>query len=99
MTAPMIGNYGINPEDVESDRPRVAGVVVRELANLIDMLDQGEDSFAAKRAVERLLEPIQIRQGHCDVALLLKKSRKQIQIARVAVDQQDCRRNAHHDMP
>src|SRR5437667_10188958 len=28
----MIGNYGINPEDVESDRPRVAGVVVRELS-------------------------------------------------------------------
>src|SRR5207244_918190 len=24
--------YGINPEDVESDRPRVAGVVVRELS-------------------------------------------------------------------
>ncbi len=32
MTAPMIGNYGINPDDVESDRPRVAGVVVRELS-------------------------------------------------------------------
>ena len=32
MTAPMIGNYGINPEDVESDRPHVAGVVVRELS-------------------------------------------------------------------
>jgi carbamoyl-phosphate synthase small subunit len=32
MTAPMIGNYGINPEDIESDRPRVAGVVVRELS-------------------------------------------------------------------
>jgi carbamoyl-phosphate synthase small subunit len=32
MTAPMIGNYGINPEDVESDRPRVVGVVVRELS-------------------------------------------------------------------
>src|SRR5574341_1228597 len=32
MTAPLIGNYGINPEDVESDRPRVAGVVVRELS-------------------------------------------------------------------
>ena len=32
MTAPMIGNYGINPEDVESDRPRVAGVIVRELS-------------------------------------------------------------------
>jgi carbamoyl-phosphate synthase small subunit len=34
MTAPMIGNYGINPDDVESDRPRVAGVVVRELSQL-----------------------------------------------------------------
>lgn len=34
MTAPMIGNYGINLEDVESDRPRVAGVIVRELSLL-----------------------------------------------------------------
>jgi carbamoyl-phosphate synthase small subunit len=34
MTAPMIGNYGINPEDVESDRPRVVAVVVRELSLL-----------------------------------------------------------------
>ena len=32
MTAPMIGNYGINPDDVESDQPRVAAVVVRELS-------------------------------------------------------------------
>ncbi|HEX9166009.1 MAG TPA: glutamine-hydrolyzing carbamoyl-phosphate synthase small subunit [Gemmatimonadales bacterium] len=32
MTAPMIGNYGINQEDGESDRPQVRGVVVRELA-------------------------------------------------------------------
>lgn len=28
----MIGNYGINPDDIESDRPRVAAVVVRELS-------------------------------------------------------------------
>ncbi|HEY6809326.1 MAG TPA: glutamine-hydrolyzing carbamoyl-phosphate synthase small subunit [Gemmatimonadales bacterium] len=50
MTAPMIGNYGINPDDVESDRPRVAGVVMRELSaqpsnwrstgNLLDWLSQ-----------------------------------------------------------
>ena len=32
MTAPMIGNYGINPEDMESERPQVSGVVVRELS-------------------------------------------------------------------
>ncbi len=33
LTAPMIGNYGVNTEDPESDRPQVAGVVVREIAN------------------------------------------------------------------
>lgn len=32
MTAPMIGNYGVNQEDMESGRPQVTGVVVRELA-------------------------------------------------------------------
>jgi carbamoyl-phosphate synthase small subunit len=33
MTAPQIGNYGINDEDPESARPQVAGVVVRELSS------------------------------------------------------------------
>jgi len=32
MTAPEIGNYGINAEDPESAAPQVAGVVVRELS-------------------------------------------------------------------
>ncbi|MCC6927445.1 MAG: glutamine-hydrolyzing carbamoyl-phosphate synthase small subunit [Gemmatimonadaceae bacterium] len=32
MTAPMIGNYGVNAEDPESGRPQVAAVVVRELS-------------------------------------------------------------------
>ena len=32
MTAPMIGNYGVNAEDPESARPQIAGVVVRELS-------------------------------------------------------------------
>ena len=32
MTAPMIGNYGINPDDSESEHPQVSGVVVRELS-------------------------------------------------------------------
>ncbi len=34
MTYPLIGNYGINLEDVESRQPHVAGFVVRELAKL-----------------------------------------------------------------
>lgn len=32
MTAPQIGNYGINTEDPESAHPQIAGVVVRELS-------------------------------------------------------------------
>lgn len=32
MTAPEIGNYGVNPEDQESARPQVFGFVVRELS-------------------------------------------------------------------
>jgi carbamoyl-phosphate synthase small subunit len=32
MTAPMIGNYGVNAEDPESAQPQVAAVIVRELA-------------------------------------------------------------------
>jgi len=34
MTAVQIGNYGINPEDVESDGPKVKGFVVREISPL-----------------------------------------------------------------
>jgi carbamoyl-phosphate synthase small subunit len=30
LTYPMIGNYGINPEDMESDKVQVSGLVVKE---------------------------------------------------------------------
>jgi len=30
LTYPLIGNYGVNEDDIESARPQVAGVVVRE---------------------------------------------------------------------
>ncbi len=33
MTYPLIGNYGINLEDLESTRPSVAGFIVRELSH------------------------------------------------------------------
>jgi carbamoyl-phosphate synthase small subunit len=35
MTYPMIGNYGINAEDVESRKPHVAGFIVRELSPIV----------------------------------------------------------------
>jgi len=31
MTYPLIGNYGVNPEDFESDRPFLSGFIVKEL--------------------------------------------------------------------
>ncbi len=34
MTYPLIGNYGINKEDVESKSPHVSGFVIKELATL-----------------------------------------------------------------
>jgi carbamoyl-phosphate synthase small subunit len=34
MTNPLIGNYGINAEDDESERPYLAGFVVRELSRI-----------------------------------------------------------------
>ena len=30
MTAPHIGNYGVNPEDIESEQIQVAGFVIKE---------------------------------------------------------------------
>ena len=30
MTYPLIGNYGVNPEDVESDRIQVAAFIIKE---------------------------------------------------------------------
>jgi len=35
MTYPLIGNYGVNQQDVESWRPHVSGFVVRELSPVV----------------------------------------------------------------
>ena len=35
MTYPTIGNYGINPDDVESDRCDLSGFVIKELSPLV----------------------------------------------------------------
>lgn len=32
MTYPLIGNYGVNPEDAESASPHVRGLVIEELS-------------------------------------------------------------------
>ncbi|HWA58503.1 MAG TPA: glutamine-hydrolyzing carbamoyl-phosphate synthase small subunit [Gemmatimonadales bacterium] len=54
MTAPMIGNYGVNPEDMESGSPQVAGVVVREMA-------RRPSSWRATRSLDEWLAESRIR--------------------------------------
>ena len=35
MTYPLIGNYGVNTQDIESYKPHAAGFVIRELSPLV----------------------------------------------------------------
>ncbi|MEP6620520.1 MAG: glutamine-hydrolyzing carbamoyl-phosphate synthase small subunit [bacterium] len=53
MTAPMIGNYGVNPSDPESGSPQVAGVVVRELS-------RAYSNWRAEGSLDAYLEAAQI---------------------------------------
>ncbi|HTY13407.1 MAG TPA: glutamine-hydrolyzing carbamoyl-phosphate synthase small subunit [Candidatus Omnitrophota bacterium] len=34
MTYPLIGNYGVNPEDMESEKPHCSGFIVKELSGV-----------------------------------------------------------------
>lgn len=63
MTAPMIGNYGINSEDIESDKPQVTGVIVRELAQSYSnwRATGGLEDWLEKRGIP-LLEGIDTRR-------------------------------------
>lgn len=49
MTYPLIGNYGVNTQDVESWRPHVAGFVIRELSPVVS-------NWRADRSLAEYLE-------------------------------------------
>ncbi|MGI9456482.1 MAG: glutamine-hydrolyzing carbamoyl-phosphate synthase small subunit [Aeoliella sp.] len=49
MTYPQIGNYGVNREDVESQRPHLAGFVVREHS-------RSQSNFRCERSLSEYLE-------------------------------------------
>jgi carbamoyl-phosphate synthase small subunit len=49
MTAPQIGNVGWNPEDLESEGPRAAGFVIRELSPLVS-------NWRSKQSLSKVLE-------------------------------------------
>jgi carbamoyl-phosphate synthase small subunit len=63
MTAPMIGNYGINAEDPESERPQVAGIVIRELSrSFSNWRAQGDLASWLAAAQVPILEGVDTRQ-------------------------------------
>jgi len=45
MTYPLIGNYGVNDEDVESDSPKVEGFIVREFSKITSNYRAKDDLF------------------------------------------------------
>jgi len=49
MTYPLIGNYGVNTQDVESWRPHAAGFVIRELSPVVS-------NWRADLSLEKYLE-------------------------------------------
>jgi carbamoyl-phosphate synthase small subunit len=53
MTYPQIGNYGVNQEDVESERPHLAGFVVRESSRVASNFRSsgGLDAYLAASGV------------------------------------------------
>ena len=58
-TAPLVGNTGTNPGDVESARVQVSGFVVRELANLHSnyRADNDLSSYLARHGVKAEAHP------------------------------------------
>ena len=76
MTCPQIGNYGVTPDDTESDRPRVAGFVVRDASPIASnwradatlqsyLAEQGVVAIAGidTRALTRLLRSAGVMRG------------------------------------
>jgi len=53
MTYPLIGNYGVNVEDVESPRPQVRGLIIRELSAIYSSFRGAENlsSYLARHGI------------------------------------------------
>ena len=54
MTYPLIGNYGINPEDIESQEPKVEGFIVKENSSIFSNW-RGEKSLSDYLMYHRII--------------------------------------------
>ena len=62
MTYPEIGNYGVNPEDIESYQPHVSGFVVRELSPVVSNWRSSESLMTTSRPTASLALKVSIRE-------------------------------------
>ncbi len=69
MTYPHIGNYGVNPEDVESSRPQLAGFVIR------DYCDQPSNFRSAGHLHEYLQQAGVVGISQIDTRALVRRIR------------------------
>ncbi len=71
MTYPLIGNYGINSEDLESVRPQIAGFIVREECRL-------HSNFRSEKSLQEFLNENKIvALSGIDTRALVRRIRSQ----------------------
>lgn len=90
MTYPLIGNYGVNPEDTESSRPQAAGFIIKEYCetysnwkadkNLSDYLKEN-DIFAISNVDTRMLTKKIRSQGTMNCLMTTEKITEDLQVA------------------
>ncbi|QEG20948.1 glutamine-hydrolyzing carbamoyl-phosphate synthase small subunit [Mariniblastus fucicola] len=69
MTYPEIGNYGVNPEDVESKRPHLSGFVVRNVSEIAS-------NFRANETLDEYLKKMGIVGiSNIDTRALVRRTR------------------------
>lgn len=71
MTYPEIGNYGVNPEDVESLRPHLSGFVVRSVSEIASNFRSNEtlDDYLKKMGIVGI--------SNIDTRALVRRTRSQ----------------------
>ena len=71
MTYPEIGNYGVNPEDVESLRPHLSGFVVRNVSEIASNFRSNEtlDDYLKKMGIVGI--------SNIDTRALVRRTRSQ----------------------
>ena len=67
MTCPLIGNYGVNSQDVESWKPHAAGFVIRELSPDFPMHASTQMTITSAAGIEFA------RELSCNLAVLARE--------------------------